>query len=185
MNSKDIVNISLFATLLSVCAWICIPTTVPFTMQTFAVFLAMLVLGGKRGTIVITIYLILGIIGIPVFSRGTAGIGILFGNTGGYMFGWIFIGIIMIQAERIADKYSGKKAQYRKWIQTAGMLLGLVVCYLFGTIWFMNVYTNNLEEMGIQAVLGMCVLPFVIPDLIKMALAFAVCKRIRKIVVNV
>ena len=71
MKTKDIVNISLFTTLLAVCSWICIPTVVPFTMQTFAVFLAMLVLGGKKGTIVIGIYMILGMIGIPVFSRGT------------------------------------------------------------------------------------------------------------------
>ena len=68
MKIKDIINISLFVTLLAVCAWICIPTVVPFTMQTFAVFLAMIVLGGKKGTVVVGIYLLLGAIGIPVFS---------------------------------------------------------------------------------------------------------------------
>jgi len=115
MSTKDIVNISLFVTLLSVCAWICIPTAVPFTMQTFAVFLAMLVLGGKKGTIVIGVYLILGIIGVPVFSRGTAGLGILLGNTGGYMFGWIFIGLIMAATERIVDKIAIKKKEFRQY----------------------------------------------------------------------
>ena len=185
MSTKDIVNISLFVTLLSVCAWICIPTAVPFTMQTFAVFLAMLVLGGKKGTIVIGVYLILGIIGVPVFSRGTAGLGILFGNTGGYMFGWIFIGLIMAATERTVDKIAMKKKESRQWILIAGMLIGLAVCYLFGTLWFMNVYTGEIEGAWGQAVLGTCVIPFIIPDLMKMFLAFAVSKRIRKIVVNV
>ena len=185
MSTKDIVNISLFVTLLSVCAWICIPTAVPFTMQTFAVFLAMLVLGGKKGTIVIGIYLILGMIGVPVFSRGTAGPGILFGSTGGYIFGWIFIGILVIAAEMAVDRFAVKKAEYRQWILAAGMLLGLAMCYLFGTVWFMKVYTGEIEGTFGQAVLGTCVIPFIIPDLIKMFLAFAVSKRIRKIIVNV
>ena len=94
MKTKDIVNIALFTTLLAVCAWICIPTAVPFTMQTFAVFLAVQVLGGKKGTIVIGVYMLLGIMGVPVFSGGTAGIGSVMGPTGGYMIGWIFLSII-------------------------------------------------------------------------------------------
>ena len=96
MKTKDIVSISLMTTLLAVCAWIYIPTTIPFTMQTFAVFLAMLVLGGKKGTIVIFIYLLLGFVGVPVFSGGTAGPAILFGPTGGYMTGWIFLGFLYL-----------------------------------------------------------------------------------------
>lgn len=195
MKTKDIVNISMFATLLAVCAWICIPTVVPFTMQTFAVFLAMLVLGGKKGTIVICIYLFLGIIGVPVFSRGTAGIGVLFGGTGGYMIGWIFIGMVMCAAERLvtyqvrkkmnSDSDIGILMKNKKWFQIAGLLVGLIICYLFGTCWFMHVYTKNAEPIGFASALGMCVIPFVIPDLIKMSLAFIVSKKIRKAIGNV
>lgn len=178
MKTKDIVNISFFATLLAICAWICIPTIVPFTMQTFAVFLAMLVLGGKKGTSVISIYLLLGAVGLPVFSRGTAGIGVLLGNTGGYMIGWIFLGIIMI----IVDRFSEEN---RKWIQAAGLIAGLMISYLFGTWWFIVAYAKNGEVINFVTALGMCVVPFVIPDILKLVLAFIISKRIRKVIVNV
>lgn len=185
MNTKDIVNISLFATLLAVCAWICIPTMVPVTMQTFAVFLALLVLGGKKGMIVISIYLLLGITGIPVFARGTAGIGVLFGNTGGYMIGWLLIAIIMLLVEKITEKLSVEQLKYKKWLQAGGLVTGLILCYFFGTIWFVNVYADHTNAVGFQTALGMCVIPFIIPDLLKMFLAFVLSKRIKKIVSGV
>lgn len=176
MDTKDIVNISLFTTLLAVCAWICIPAAVPFTMQTFAVFLAFFVLGGRKGIIVVFIYLFLGMIGIPVFSGGTAGIGIILGNTGGYMLGWIFHGLVMWLFEKLPGN--------EKHMKIAGMILGLVICYAFGTMWFVNVYVKNAGEVGIWAALGMCVIPFVIPDLVKMSLAFVVSKRIKKVMMK-
>lgn len=177
MKTKDIVNISFFATLLAICAWICIPTVVPFTMQTFAVFLAMLVLGGRKGTTVISIYLLLGAVGLPVFSRGTAGLGVLLGNTGGYMIGWLFLGILMI----LTDKISDKQTVYKKRIQAAGLIIGLMISYLFGTGWFMVVYTKTAEAISFPTAFGICVIPFVIPDLMKLMLAFIISKRIRKI----
>ena len=74
-----IVYTGIFAVLLAVCSWISIPTVIPFTLQTFAVFLTVLLLGGKQGTISIFIYLLLGAVGIPVFSNFGAGLGYLFG----------------------------------------------------------------------------------------------------------
>ena len=94
-RTKNMVQISLFAVIMAICAWISIPTVIPFTLQTFAVFLAVGVLGGKRGTAAICVYLLLGIIGIPVFSGGRAGIGVILGTAGGYMIGWIFSGLVM------------------------------------------------------------------------------------------
>ena len=88
------VFIALFAVLICVCAWISIPTIVPFTMQTFAVFLALNVLGSRKGTVCICIYLLLGAMGMPVFSNGTAGLGVLLGTNGGYMIGWIWAGLV-------------------------------------------------------------------------------------------
>ncbi len=165
MKTKDIVNISVFVTLLAVCAWICIPLTVPITMQTFAVFLAVLVLGGKKGTIVIFTYLLLGIIGIPVFSGGTAGLGVLFGTAGGYLTGWLFISIFMWIGERI------KTLTLREKIGL--MLLGLSACYAFGTWWFSCFYVQSVE------ILSVCVIPFIIPDIVKLGMALAVSKRIK------
>jgi len=186
MKTKDIVSISLLTTLLAVCAWIYIPTTIPFTMQTFAVFLAMLVLGGKKGTVVIFIYLLLGLIGVPVFSGGTAGPAILFGPTGGYMTGWIFLGPICHWGEQITKKSAQKqKRAQEKYIQVLALLTGLVICYTFGTLWFINIYTAEGTVASAWTALSICVFPFIIPDLVKLALAFTVSKRIKKYIRNV
>ena len=88
----DLAYIAIGAVLITICSWISIPTTVPFTMQTFAVFFVLSFLGGKRGTIAIIVYVLLGAVGVPVFSHFTSGIGILLGNTGGYMVGFILMG---------------------------------------------------------------------------------------------
>ena len=85
MKSKayDLVLIALFAALMALCAWVTVPYAVPFTMQTFGVFLALLLLGGKRGTICMAVYLLLGAVGLPVFSGFRGGVGALVGSTGG------------------------------------------------------------------------------------------------------
>uniref|UniRef100_UPI004057CACA biotin transporter BioY n=1 Tax=Agathobacter sp. TaxID=2021311 RepID=UPI004057CACA len=94
-KARNIVFIALFAVMIAVCSWISIPTAIPFTMQTFAVFLTLNFLGGKKGTVSVCIYLLLGLIGLPVYANFTSGIGMLMGTTGGYMIGWIFSGLVM------------------------------------------------------------------------------------------
>ena len=86
MKTKDMALIGLFAALLAICSWISIPTTIPFTLQTMGVFLAVGLLGGKRGTISILLYLLIGAVGVPVFSGFKGGIGALAGPTGGSAF---------------------------------------------------------------------------------------------------
>lgn len=176
MKTKDIVSIALFVTLLAMCAWIYIPMTIPFTMQTFAVFLAMLVLGGKKGTIVILIYLLSGLIGLPVFSGGAAGPAVLFGPTGGYMTGWIFMGLIYYAGEHFTSKFVKKP-------HILSLVAGLFICYFFGTFWFMNIYTKGSTDF--PAAFSVCVFPFIIPDFVKLALAYTVSKRIKKYIGNV
>lgn len=173
MQTQDLVFIAVFAVLIAVCSWISIPSAIPFTMQTFAVYLALNYLGAKKGTMAVCIYLLLGIIGLPVFANFTSGIGILLGTTGGYMIGWIFSGIVM----GIAGKLFGKKL----WAQALSMLLGLLTCYTTGTIWFMAVYVKNVGPVGLWTALIWCVFPFLLPDLIKLALALGISKRLKKI----
>ena len=185
MKTNDIVNIAMFATLLSVCAWIYIPMTIPFTMQTFAVFLAMFVLGGKKGTIVIIIYLFLGLIGMPVFSGGAAGPGVIFGATGGYLFGWLAIGLIEWATEGLSERTTDKASSHNKWIQVTTMCSGLLACYAIGTIWYVSVYAKGEVMAGMFTALSICVFPYIIPDLIKMALAYTISKRIKKYIANV
>ena len=172
-KTEDMVLISFFTIFMAICSLIVIPTIVPFTLQTFAVFLAVAVLGGKRGTIAICIYLLLGIIGVPVYSGGTAGVGVLLGNTGGYLIGWIFSGLVMWGMEKLFGR--------KTWVLVISMLMGLLVCYILGTAWFMFVYARKVGEIGLWTAVVLCVLPFIIPDLLKIGLALAVNKKISRI----
>lgn len=87
--------IALFAVLMAVCSWISIPAVVPFTLQTFGVFVAVSVLGGKRGTLAVVLYLLMGVVGLPVFAGFSGGLGVLLGSTGGYIVGFVFTALTM------------------------------------------------------------------------------------------
>ena len=180
-NSKltDMILIGLFAALIAVCAQIQIPAAVPFTLQTFAIFLAVGLLGGKRGTVSVVIYILLGMVGLPVFAGFKGGIAALLGTTGGYIIGFIFSALLMWALEKPVSSLFGKetgadskKNIFRKMAGPAiSMILGLIVCYIFGTAWFVIVYTNTKEPIGILTALGWCVFPYLLPDAVKIALA--------------
>ena len=146
---------------------------VPFTLQTFGVFMAVGVLGGKRGSLAVLVYILLGAIGVPVFAGFSGGLGILLNNTGGYIIGFLFSALVMWAMESLWGK--------KPVIQILSMVVGLIVCYAMGTIWFM-VYTRTSGAVGLGTVLGWCVIPFIIPDLVKIALAFVLSRRVRKLV---
>jgi biotin transport system substrate-specific component len=168
------VYIAMFAVLMAVCSWISIPTVVPFTLQTFGVFMAVSMLGGKRGTISVLVYILLGAIGIPVFANMTGGFGIILGSTGGYIVGFLFSALAMW----IFEKVPGPKPV----IRIISMIVALIVCYAFGTVWFMAVYARTTGAVGLGTVLGWCVIPFIIPDLVKIALAYVLSNRLRRFV---
>lgn len=173
-KTYDMVYIAVFAVIMAICSWISIPAQVPFTLQTFGVFVAVGVLGGKRGTLAVLVYILLGALGIPVFAGFQGGMGILLGTTGGYIVGFLFSALVMWGLERLLGK--------KPVMQILSMLAGLIVCYAFGTIWFMIVYTRSSGAVGLATVLGWCVVPFIIPDLIKIGLAYVLSGKVRKYV---
>jgi len=166
--ARDAAYIGLAAALIAVCAWISVPFTVPFTMQTFGVFCALGLLGGKRGTLAVLVYILLGAVGAPVFSGFTGGLGRLAGPTGGYIVG--FLAMAFVYRVLCGDAREARR-------QAAGMLLGLAVCYAFGTVWFLVVY-DGAGAMGLWAVLMKCVVPFIVPDCAKLAAALALIKAV-------
>ena len=174
LSISDLTLIALFTAVIAVCSWISIPAAVPFTLQTFAVFLATGLLGGKRGTLTVLVYILLGAIGVPVFSGFTGGIGHLLGPTGGYIIGFIFSALVMW----FAENRFGKSLK----VLAASMVIGLIVCYAFGTAWFMAVYTKETGEIGLMTALGWCVFPYIIPDAVKIALAVILCRRLRSVI---
>ena len=146
-KTLDMVYIAVFAVLIAICSWISIPTVVPFTLQTFAIFLSIGILGGKRGTLAVLVYILLGLMGIPVFAGFSGGIGVLAGNTGGYIMGFLLSALVMWVMEKILGR--------KLWVLALSMIIGLVVCYAFGTAWFMIVYTGNTGAVGLASVLGL------------------------------
>ena len=159
----DITLIALMAAVICVCSWITVPIgAVPFTLQTFGVFLALRFLGGKKGTAAIIIYLLLGAAGLPVFSNFGAGVGKILGPTGGYMLGFIFSGITVILLEKFDTQ--------NKYLRIITDSIALFGCYTLGTAWF-YLFIGKQSGMSIYAVLSACVIPFILPDIAKIAAA--------------
>lgn len=173
MKVIDLVYMAVGAVLITVCSWISIPTAVPFTLQTFAVFFILGLLGGKRGLISVILYILLGAVGVPVFSGMTGGFAKLIGMTGGYIIGFVFMAIVYW----LGEHFFGHKLL----VQILSMVAGLLVCYAFGTAWFMVVYANQTGPIGLWTALTMCVIPFILPDLAKMALGIFLSRKLKKI----
>lgn len=169
LNTKEIIICGLFAAITSVLSQISIPlpfTTVPLTMQVFAVAVTGIVLGAKRGTIAISIYLLLGAVGIPVFANMSGGIGALFGATGGFLIGCPMMAYII-------GKGSEKNLSLVNII--LHMLFGLIILYISGIIMF-----SVVTKMGIYESIMACVVPFVGVDFIKLGLATTVGISVKK-----
>ena len=164
INVRYMTLSSLFAALLAICAWICIPAgDISFTMQTFGMALALLLLGGKWGTVSIGIYLLLGAVGLPVFSGFRGGFGILLGVTGGFLWGFLLSGLVF----RLLEGFSRPLA----------LICSLFTCYFCGCGWFLF-WSGG----GLGFVLLRCVVPFLIPDIIKLWLAYSLSKRLKKVI---
>lgn len=156
--TKDLVLTALFAALTAVLAQIQLPIgPVPFNLAVFGAFLAGMLLEPAWAAASMGVYMLLGAVGIPVFAGFMGGPAVLLGKTGGYVIGYIFIAL----ATALAVKRSGKLP-----VIGAAMLAGLLICYGFGTAWFMAVTGADLVSA-----LGWCVLPFIVPDVCKGVLA--------------
>lgn len=173
LRTLDMAYIALFAVLMAVCAWVTIPMPKPFvqfTLQTFAMFMALVTLGGRRGLYAMVVYLLLGAVGVPVFSGFRGGLGVLLDTTGGYLVGFVAAAVVYwVITAKLGETYA---------VKIAACVLGLAVCYAFGTLWFLLLYTRASGPIGLTTVLGWCVLPYIVPDLLKLALALLLSKRV-------
>ena len=161
MKTKQLVLMAFFAALTAVCAQISIPipgSPVPLSLSIVAVYLTGAMLPGKYGAITQVIYLLLGAVGVPVYAGFRAGIGTLFGPTGGYLIAYPFMALIIGWAGSRFGRTSW-------WKNLLSMALSLVCCYTIGTIWLAAV-----TQVGILAALSSGVIPFLPLDAVKLAL---------------
>ena len=166
-KTYEITMTALMAAVTCILAPLSIPIgPVPISFTNLAIYLSLYLLGWKRGTISYLIYLLLGLVGLPVFSGFTGGPAKLAGPTGGYIIGFIPMAII---AGIVIDKFTNRG------IQILGMIVGTAICYAFGTAWFcfQSGYT-------VGAALAVCVIPFIPADLCKMVIAMIIGPMVRK-----
>lgn len=167
---------SLMTVIIVISAQLVIPAAVPFTMQTFGVLLSLFILGGKKGTAAILVYIMLGAVGVPVFSGFGGGLGVLLGSTGGYIFGFLGMGLIYWAITSILGK--------KRVIKIIAAAVGLIVCYTLGTAWFMLAYMKKGNTISFGNALKFAVLPFIIPDFIKLTAAIFLSSRLERVVKN-
>ena len=162
MKIRDLTRIAFFTAVIIICSYIMIPFAVPFTLQTLGIFVSVLVLGKNKGSFAVLIYLLIGIVGVPVFSGMKGGIGVLFAPTGGYIAGFFVCSYISgLMFEKTNKPF-------------LSCIAGLVVLYAIGTCWFYIV--NPIE---IKSIFLTCIVPFIIPDVLKIVFAVYISKALR------
>lgn len=173
-NTKTLALIGVMAAITCILGPLSIPlpfSPVPISLTNLAVYFSIYVLGMKKGSISYVIYLLIGLVGIPVFSSFTGGPGKLLGPTGGYLIGFLFMAVI---CGLFIDKWPEKR-----YMGFLGMVIGTLVCYLFGTVWL--AYQAGLS---FEAALAAGVLPFIAGDVVKMLIAMfigpEIVKRLKK-----
>ena len=182
-TTYDMVLSAIGAALIAVSAFVSITVmAVPFTLQTLAIFAVLMSIGGKRGTVSILCYLLLGAVGVPVFSGFKGGISVLLGPTGGFLAGFIFLGLVYWALNDLVLRTDARKTPVRIGLKIAEAVIAEIVMYAFGVVWFMTIYAAQTGPVGIGTALSWCVIPFILPDIIKILAAAAVSEAARKVI---
>ena len=171
----EIVKVSLMAALISVLGPIAVPlpfTPVPISLGILAVYISSYLLGAKTGTLSVIIYILVGLVGLPVFSGYAGGAAKLAGPTGGYIIGFIFGAMI---GGLFADRFENKF-----FLPLLGMALGTLVCYLFGTLWLAYQMSLTFKQALIAGVV-----PYAGFDCAKMVIAVLLGKQVKPLIARI
>ncbi|MGN0814402.1 MAG: biotin transporter BioY [Candidatus Coproplasma sp.] len=185
----DICYTALFVAVITVCSWIAIPISeISITLQTLGVCLAAGFLGLKRGVLCVIAYILLGICCIPVFSNFKNFYALIYSPSAGYVVGFIFtalvVGFTSDRLHLIGERYTQKvKSQILQLtVLAASMIVGVLICYVFGTLWFMFIYKGNATAANLQFALTYCVYPYLLPDLVKIIIATVLVNRLKRFI---
>ncbi|MCR4896455.1 MAG: biotin transporter BioY [Lachnospiraceae bacterium] len=179
----DTCRIGLFTALICVISQlpgIPLPGGVPMTLQTLILPLAGIILGPVNGTIASLIYLLLGIVGLPVFSGFKGGFGVLMGATGGFIISFPLLPLFAGLGLKIGAKKQGEKGVFYYVSLTVGLVLGAVLNYVVGTFWFAGVYLGGITAENLGKGFAACVLPFIPTAIIKIILALLLGTLLRR-----
>ncbi|MCM1282287.1 MAG: biotin transporter BioY [Muribaculaceae bacterium] len=179
LSIRAICLTGLFAAVISVLSILTIPTPwgVPFTLQTFAVALAGYVLGARCGTIATALYVLLGFCGVPVYAGMKAGPAVLFGPTGGYLYGFLFMALLCGMGMSAEGTVRGKRMRL-----VILSLLGLIVCHTPGIIQF-RLVMNHMSGENVYTLFSAAMVasvPYLFKDILSVAGAWLVALAVRR-----
>lgn len=163
---KQMTYTALMAVFIAICSQICVPAVVPFTLQTMAIFCTLDLLGGFHGTVSVLLYIGMGIVGLPVFHGVQGSISVIAGTSGGFIIGFAV-------SSAIYALLDGKIHKNILWI------LWILIDYVCGTLWY---YAFYVPENGIVGSIIVCVVPFIIPDILKLLIALEISKRLKRLI---
>ncbi len=172
-NVYQITIIGFMAAVICILGPLSIPIgVIPISFTNLAIYFSLYILGKKKSTMSFLIYMLIGLVGVPVFSGFSGGPSKLLGPTGGFIIGFLFMALISgFFIDRFIDKW---------YLCVIGMILGMGVCYTFGTVWL-----SYQADLSISAALSVGVIPFIPADLAKILIAAFVGPQIRKRLLNV
>lgn len=171
INIRQMTLISLFAALTAVGAFLSLPLQpVPLSLQTLFTLLAGMVLGSARGALSQVIYVFLGVIGLPVFAGFKAGIGILFGPSGGFLWGFIICAFL------VGKMMEGKRGENIFYYFLVG-LMGTIIIYILGIA-----QLSLVLGIGIRRAIAIGILPFLLGDILKIIAASFITRKLKSII---
>ncbi len=171
---RSMIFVSLFATLMCIGAWIHFPSPVPASMQTFVVFCALGLMGSKKTFVMLVLYIMMGSVGLPVFSGFTGGIGALTGPTAGFIWGFL-LGVPVFYI--FEKKYTDKRI-------IIGYILYILLHYIPGAVWYCIFTVSALTLPGLVSSTVVTVVPFIVPDAVKLILSFMTVSRLKRTVIT-
>ena len=158
---------AVFTALLAVGSWISVPFAVPFTLQTLALYLALWLLSPPYALCAVAAYLTLGAMGLPIFAGFQGGVSVLFGPLGGFLWGFLLMAVLCLIVRP-------RKTSAR----LICLITGTFLCYAVGTVWYAAFVTWTPE--GIVTALLTAVVPFILPDALKLLAAWQLGKRLER-----
>jgi biotin transport system substrate-specific component len=183
MTTKDYCQIAAFTAVICIVSQLSIPMPagVPITLQTFIIPMAAVVMGTFKGTISTVLYVLLGAVGLPVYAGMTGGFDKMVGMTGGFIISFPILAFFAGLGYYLAVKMCGSRSKKIRFyiILVTGLLVGNVINYIIGTLWFS--YTTGNSMMYSFMV---CVAPFLVTSVIKIAMIAALGPVLRRMMVR-
>ena len=173
LDLRSVILTALMTALICLTSLITVPVfTVPITLQTFGIYSVLFILGGKRGSIATLLYILIGALGLPVFSGFSGGIGRLFDAAGGFIFGFLLSSLLFWMLTRLMPK--------RKFYLIFSAMISLFLLYFVGSLWYSLVYLGAPDELFNMLLL--CFTVFLIADSVKITLAYIIALRLSRII---